>query len=181
MKETAKMPEPTVGIQSPPPLFPAFNPDDRTLYALDYQIIRALKDDSRKPISEVADELGISAKTARRRLNRLIQNGLIELSIEWYPDASHDILTLVQLQLAPDVDPVSAFKRLQKYSPHILFYWQFVNIPNLATYAVWTSTMKELQTIRASLEKEEGVLSVMPNVLYVGYIFSTWRDRIVDQ
>ena len=181
VKETAKMPEPTVGIQAPPPVLPAFNPDDRTLYALDYQIIRALKDYSRKPISEVADELRISAKTARRRLNRLVKNGLIELSIEWYPDASNDILTLVQLQLTPDTDPVSAFKLLQKYAPHMLFYWQFVNIPNLATYAVWTSTMKELQTIRESLEKEEGVLSVVPNVMYVGYIFNTWRDRLVDQ
>jgi len=181
IKEEAKMPEPTVGIMAAPPVLPAFDPNDRALYALDYQIIRALKDDSRKPISEVADELGISAKTARRRLNRMIKNGLIELSVEWYPDASNDIVTLVQLYLKPDADPASAFKIVKKYAPHMLFYWQFVDIPNVATYAVWTSTMKELQGIRESLEKEEDVLSVVPNVLYVGYIFSTWRDQLVEQ
>ncbi len=129
----------------------------------------------------MADELGISAKTARRRLNRMIKNCLIELSVEWYPDASNDIVTLVQLYLKPDADPASAFKIVKKYAPHMLFYWQFVDIPNVATYAVWTSTMKELQGIRESLEKEENVLSVVPNVLYVGYIFSTWRDQLVEQ
>jgi len=181
VQEEAKMPEPTVGIMAVPPVLPAFNPDDNALYTLDYQIIRALKDDSRKPISEVADELRVSAKTVRRRLNRLIKNGLIELSIEWYPDTSHDILTLVQLHLKPDTAPAYAFKFLRKYAPHILFHWQFVNLPNIVTYAVWTSTMKELQTIRESLEKEAGVLSVVPNVLYVGYIFSTWRDQLAEQ
>lgn len=129
----------------------------------------------------MADELGISAKTARRRLNRLVKNGLIELSVEWYPDASNGIITLVQLYLKPDTDPASAFKLLRKYAPHMLFYWQFVGIPNVATYAVWTNTMKELQSLRERLEKEEGVLSVVPNVLYVGYIFSTWRDQLVEQ
>jgi hypothetical protein len=63
----------------------------------------------------------------------------------------------------------------------MLFYWQFVDIPNVATYAVWTSTMKGLQNLREDLEKEEDVLSVVPNVLYVGYIFSTWRDQLVER
>ncbi len=181
VKEEAKIPEPAVGILAPPPVLPPLNLDDKELYALDYQIIRALKDDSRKPISEVAEELGISAKTARRRLNRLVKNGLVELSMEWYPDASNDIMTLIQLQLKPDADPALAYNLLQKYAPRALFYWQFINIPNIATFTVWTNTMKELQGIRESLEKEEGVLSVTPNVLYVGYVFSTWRDKLVER
>jgi DNA-binding Lrp family transcriptional regulator len=36
IKEEAEMPEPTVGIMATPPVLPAFNPDDKALYALDY-------------------------------------------------------------------------------------------------------------------------------------------------
>jgi DNA-binding Lrp family transcriptional regulator len=177
IKQEAEIPEPTVGIMafSPSP-FPANpKPGDLALYDLDYKIIRSLKDNSRKAVSDVADELGVSAKTVRRRLSRMIKNCLIELSLEWYPDASNDIITLFDVRLKPDIDMSKAHGIPKKY---MLFSWSFMNIPNTATYAVWTNTMKELQSIRENLEKEDGIISVVPNILYVGYIFSTWRDQI---
>jgi hypothetical protein len=45
-------------------------------------------------------------------------------------------------------------------------------------FVVWTNSMKELQKIRENLEKEAAILSIVPNILYTGYIFSTWRDKI---
>jgi Lrp/AsnC family leucine-responsive transcriptional regulator len=183
LKKEAGLLEPTVGIMAPQtaalPALPKHL--DTTLYDLDYQIIRSLKDNSRKPISEVAEELGVSAKTARRRLSRMIQNWLIELSIEWYPDASNDIMTLVEIHYKPEADANVLPSILKKYSPNTLFYWQFLNIPNVATYTVWTNTMKDLQSIRESLEREESVVSVVPNILYTGYIFDTWRDQLVEK
>jgi len=44
---------------------------------------------------------------------------------------------------------------------------------------VWTSRVKDLQAIRENLEKEAGVASVAPNILYAGHIFRTWRDQIL--
>ena len=68
-KEAAGMLEPTMGITSfASPFYQtrSVQSDDRTLYDLDYQIIRSLKDNSRKATSEVAEELRVSAKTVRR-------------------------------------------------------------------------------------------------------------------
>jgi DNA-binding Lrp family transcriptional regulator len=180
VKKEAGIPQPTVGIMNPNVFpFPAhLNLDDTALCDLDYRIIGALKNDSRKPLSDVAEELEVSAKTIRRRLNRMINNYLIELSVEWYPDASNDIMTLFDLQLKPEADPNMAFVLQKKYASHMLFFWAFSNIPNTITCVFWTNTMKGLQEIRERLEKEEGISSVVPNVLYVGYIFSTWRDQI---
>ena len=180
VKKEAGISEPTVGIMSSPMgLFPAEpKPSDLALYDLDYAIIRSLKDNSRKAVSDVADELGVSAKTVRRRLSRMIKNWLIELSLEWYPDASNDIITLFAVHLKPDVDMSKAQGIPRKYFPNMLFWWSFMNMPGVLTCAVWTNTMKKLQEIRENLEKEESVLSVVPNILYVGYIFSTWRDKI---
>jgi DNA-binding Lrp family transcriptional regulator len=169
LKETAGMPEPTVGISTfPLPL--GFVPDlkNRTLYPLDYQIIGSLKDNSRKATSEVADELGVSAKTVRRRLARMMKDRLIELSMEWYPDASNDIISLIHVHLTPQADKNTMGRLFQKYAPNT-FIMMF-----------WTSTMKDLQKIRESLEKEADLQSVAPNVLYTGYIFETWRDQLLE-
>ena len=148
---------------------------------LDYRIIRSLKDNSRKAVSEVADEVGVSAKTVRRRLQRMVKNFLIELSLEWYPDKSNDIITLVDVHLKPEADfRVVPFNILRKYSPNTLFYWCFANIPNTLTYTVWTNSMNELLNLQENIEKEPEVVSVVPNILYKGYLFETWRDRLLD-
>ena len=181
VKKEAQIPEPTVGIMSASLPFSATQkPVDSTLCDLDYRIIRSLKDNSRKAVSDVAIEVGVSAKTVRRRLERMIQNGIIDLSIDWFPDKSNDIITLTDVHLKPETDMLAAYNILKKYSPNALFYWSFVNLPNRLTYAVWTNSMNELQNLREKLEKEEGVASVTPNMLYIGYLFDTWRDKLVE-
>lgn len=63
------MPEPTVGLTySPPPNINSIIVDNK-LFELDHQIIGALKNDSRKATADIAEELGVSAKTVRRRLH----------------------------------------------------------------------------------------------------------------
>jgi DNA-binding Lrp family transcriptional regulator len=86
VKKEAKIEEPTIGIMDIPavPFISNSKSIDRKLCDLDYRIIHSLRDNARKAISEVAEETGVSAKTVRRRLNRMIKNWLIELSLEWY-------------------------------------------------------------------------------------------------
>ena len=180
VKEVAQMPEPTVGITvSPVPPYMKFigNPETN-LCELDYRIVRSMKDNSRKATSEVAEEIGVSAKTVRRRLNRMIKNYLISLSMDWYPDASNDIIGTFIVQLKPDADPTLPNLIWQKLYPHMIFYWGFSNIPNTYLFMAWTPTAKELREIRESLENESAVQAVMPNILYTGYIFPTWMDEI---
>jgi DNA-binding Lrp family transcriptional regulator len=184
VKKEAGLPEPNVHIMASAPLqvTPIPKLTDLTLCDLDCKIIRSLKDDSRKAVSDVATEVGVSSKTVRRRLRRMTKNNLIELGLEWYPDKSNDIITLLDLHLKPEVDlGIVPYQILRKYAPNTLFYWGFVNVPNVVTYTVWTNSMNELQTLREKLEKEPSVASIVPNILYTGYIFNTWRDQLVEK
>ena len=183
VKKEAKIAEPTIGIMDIPavPFISNSKSIDRKLCDLDYRIIHSLRDNARKAISEVAEETGVSAKTVRRRLNRMIKNWLIELSLEWYPDHSNDIITLVDVHFKPETDMSLAYQILKKYAPNMLFYWSFANLPGTATYTIWTTTMKELQILRENLENETNVVTVVPNILYVGYVFSTWRDKLTEK
>ena len=183
VKEEAKISEPTTSIMAPTPQS-TINPKYTcsTLCELDYKIIRSLKDNSRKNISDVASEVRLSAKTVRRRLTRMTKNNLIDLGLEWYPDKSNDIMTLLNLHLKPEADMNSVpYQILRKYAPNTLFYWSFINIPKSVTYMVWTNNMNELQSIREAIEKEPEVSSVLLNILYSGYIFDTWRDKLVEK
>jgi len=182
VRGTARIFEPTVGVTSLTPVSILSQKNSSTvLYDLDYQIIRSLKNNSRKSTAQVAEELGVSAKTVRRRLSRMINQGLIELSIEWYPDASNDIITIFHIHLKPDVDKNAVNSIFRKYLPNMFFCWGFSNIPNFLLAFVWTSTMKELQSIRRTLEQEEIVQSITSNVLFTGQIFETWRDRVLEK
>jgi DNA-binding Lrp family transcriptional regulator len=195
LKKEAGLAEPTVRITHAEPMSehrilvsahpkgaPKSQPSKLALYDLDYRIIRSLKDNSRKAVSDVASEVGVSSKTVRRRLLRMIKNNLIELGLEWYPDKSNDIITILDLQLKPSADiTVLPYQILRKYAPNMLFLWSFVNVPNVVSYVVWTNSMNDLESLRESLEKETGVASIVPNILYKGYIFDTWRDKIIEK
>jgi DNA-binding Lrp family transcriptional regulator len=179
VKDTAQIPEPTVGITgSPIPAAAKILKAKADLCDLDYKIINSMKDDSRKNTAAIAEELGVSAKTVRRRLTRMISNYLIELSIEWFPDQSNDIVSAFHVTFKPEADKNAPYAIWQKYYPNTLFYWSFSNIPNVYLFMVWTPTSKELRESREAFEQEPSVATVSPNVIYTGYIFNTWRDEI---
>ena len=178
VKKEALIPNPIVGLHPAAPTNLRFSAE-KTLHPLDLQIIYALSNDSRKSIADVAEEVGVTAKTVRRRLSSMTRNGLVDFSIEWFPDTSNDIITTMQLRLKPDANKSTVSGILKKYFPNMLFYYQFINIPNELLCFAWTNTMKELKEIQQRLEKEETVTSIVSNILYTGYIFDTWRDELV--
>lgn len=180
LRDKAGLLEPAVGIVS------HYSPGDAGLVEgklseLDYSIIRSLRDNSRKALSDVAEELGVSTKTVRRRLSRMMQLGLVDMSIDWYPDASNDIIAVLHLSLKTGVDRNNVESVLRKYWPNVFMSWIFSNIPGLMLAFAWSNTMKELKELCERLEEEGFFHSVSPNVLYTGFVFKTWVDRIVEK
>ncbi len=49
------------------------------LNAVDLQIIRALKEDGRTPFARIAQQLGVSPGTVRQRVQRLVEDGVIQI------------------------------------------------------------------------------------------------------
>ena len=110
----------------------------------------------------------------------MIDEDLIELSIEWYPGASNDIITVFHLHLRTSADESTVGSLLLKnYSPNVLFFNSFSNLPKHLLCVVWTSTMKDMKDLRKSFEREEIFESIVPNILYTGHIFDTWRDELI--
>jgi len=167
--------DPTVGI-IPQPNSP-FPKDE--LRQLDYQILDSLHRDSRKPVSAVASEVNASAKTVHRRLERMIEKGLVDLSIDWYPDASNDIVALCHATLDRHADRMKVLAALeQSYPQNIMINLLFSNLPNQLVLFLWTNSMKRMDELREDVAKAEGIMSTTLNVLQIGYMFDTWRDKL---
>jgi DNA-binding Lrp family transcriptional regulator len=156
-------------------------PRSRTmnLDKLDIEVIRALHRDSRKPISEVADDINSTSSTVRRRLNRMIDEGLIELSINFNPVSSNDIFTLLQISLSHSSkkDEMAQYL-IDTYQPNIFFCWSFSNVPNFLLCYTWCNSMNELNNLIQKLKKEK-IESIIPDVLFKGLFYDTWKEKIL--
>jgi DNA-binding Lrp family transcriptional regulator len=159
------------------------NPISRTmnLDKLDLEIIRSLKNDSRKPISEIAEDVSSTSQTVRRRLSRMMKEGLIRLTIDFNPFSSDHVFALLQISLKPGTNKDEiANSLINDYKSHIFFCWTFSNIPNLLLCYVWSKTINELNDLMKLIKKDE-VESVVADVLFKELIYETWRDEILNR
>jgi len=177
IRGTAEIPEPKVGIinwgGAPPTPVKPF--DD-----LDWQIIYQLKDDSRKPLAEIAETVNASAKTVRRHLDDMIQNHYIDMGLKWYPDKGNDIMTIFHARTRPGVR-LNQQDFTMRYLPNLLYTMTFSNLPGEHLLVTWTRSMKELKELGERIEREGVFESVSPNILYTGDIYPTWRDKLTEE
>ena len=149
---------------------------------LDYLIINSLKNNSRKSISDIALEVNASTKTIRRRLDRLNDSFLVQFQIDWYPDKTGIIPSMINLKLDSNViidDREFEDKLKNKLGSKILFTWSFSNLPNLKIISIWTQSMKELQELQTLL-LSENFEKVDLTVLIEGKMFPTWIDTFLE-
>jgi DNA-binding Lrp family transcriptional regulator len=148
------------------------------LHQLDYQILASLRKDSRRPASEVAAEVKASAKTVHRRLEWMVEKGLVDFTIDFYPDASNDIVAICHIETARGTDRKKVLEAMRKnFQQNLLVEMIFSNMPNLVVLFLWTNSMKQMEDLRERVAASEGVGSITLNVLQIGYMFETWRDR----
>ncbi len=178
VKKECMIPSPVVGIVATPEPTPDV---DLNLLPIDYRIAQELSGDSRLDISQVSERLGISAKTARRRLQRMTDLKLIEQSIEWYPDSSNDIIAIFHVKIKDDHSILEAFNAIGPYKPNLLFQIVYTNVPGLILCYIWTNNTKGLKEIYDKLEKEPFCDHIVPNILLTGNIFETWREKLLEQ
>jgi len=177
VKGLGQISDPTVGIIPSSGRRPK-----ESLRPLDFQILSSLMKDSRKPVTDVAADVNASAKTIHRRLEWMMEKQLADFTIEWYPDASNDIISLCHVQATHHFDRQKVLESLrEKFSQNILVEILFSNIPNAAAIFMWTNSMKQMEDLRERIGEAEEVKSVMLNVLQIGYIFDTWRDKLVQE
>ena len=171
VSKTAQISEPTIAILNLP-----YMTTPEPLTTIDYKILKALNRDARKPITDVADDVGLSAKTVRKRLNRMIENKLASFTIEWMPQKNSFIIVFhVTLKEGTDVNSTIQYIN-EKYSKNVAYCFSFSNIPNFITVNTWAKNADDSMKIQEELQTE-GFKDIIPHI----YLSAEWYDCWVDQ
>lgn len=150
----------------------------RELSALDWRIIRSLRGRAHRPLAEVADELGVTLKTVRRRFDRMAREGsffvapmldpsratglvLFELLVYTTPDAAHD----TQRNVLSALDE----NHVYHYTPASRSLGNF-------DVLLFGESVATVERLRAAARSVPGVARVDP-LLFQGWIDrSEWMD-----
>lgn len=150
------------------------------LSSLDYKIINAIHNDSRRSSKDVSQELGVSTKTVRKRLSKMIEKGYIRMTVPLAFDSSKDIFAVLHLNLkkGQTINSVEA-ALINNYSKNLISIYSFGNLPNQILATTWTNTMKEIKDIQNDLQKMGILDSIIPNIFYNTYLFDSWADSLI--
>ncbi|MFB6110339.1 MAG: Lrp/AsnC family transcriptional regulator [Halodesulfurarchaeum sp.] len=88
---------------------------------LDREILALLREDSRTPYTEIADQLGVSEGTVRNRVDRLLEAGTIERFT--IATRTGNIKSMVEVSVAVDVDTNALAERMAEWT-EVDFVWQ---------------------------------------------------------
>jgi DNA-binding Lrp family transcriptional regulator len=148
------------------------------LTSIDFKILKTINRDARKHITDIAEDVGISAKTVRKRLDRMVEYNLVNLSLEW---TAHKIsfVTTFNIYLNEGTSINSIVQHLyQKYSENVAYVLPFSNIPNFITLHTWAENAQESQRIQEELQTE-GFKDVIPQILLSGKYHECWVDQML--
>jgi DNA-binding Lrp family transcriptional regulator len=184
VKRAAEMPDATVGVCS---YHDGINPDwcdgprlrrgYKELSTLDLRIIASLNEDARKPAGEIADEVGVSVKTARRHIERMISDGSLEFDIHTDLPPGEDMVHILGISLRSGADRVKVGRRLlSKYPVRITLVRSFTNIPDYLRALLSSDKMSEIRRILKEIGEDEDVLAVTPNLIYLERVYETTWD-----
>jgi DNA-binding Lrp family transcriptional regulator len=174
LTKTSQISDPSIGIINIP-----YITTPETLSSVDYKILKTLNRDARKPLTDIGEDVGISAKTVRRRLDRMIENRLAFFTIEWTPKSENNFITIFHLYLNDGTDTYSTIQHIyQKYDKNLVYCLSFSNIPNYITMHTWARTSIDAQKIQEELQTE-GFKDVIPRIVLYGNYYDCWIDQLL--
>lgn len=164
VKKTARLFQPQIGMVYNPSLMDI--DVEAVVYPMDVRIIEALKDDSRRPVTEIARELGVAPRTINRHIERLMRDNLVHFAIEWYPQMSGDIVTALHLKVRHDREREKAAAALvRRLAAREIITYSFSDRPDSLICMVWSPSLQELNHLISELEGDRMYDEIVPRVI----------------
>ena len=145
---------------------------------LEIRILRAMKDDSRRRASEMAEDLGVSARTINKKLVSMRKEGKAVFTIRWSADYSKEAVALVHLRLgaegrkAHEAVPI-LFNRFQK---ELVILSAFQDRPDLLVCTVWGENMRGIGAIAQRMMSEIGAEGYGAHPIFEAQHMECWKD-----
>ena len=156
---------------------------DRPLAGLDWRIIKALREDARRPVREVARDARVSEKTVKRRLDRMAQEGSIFVIPLLDPSRAEGILMFsLAVRFAPDAGPSSLVAVEAALRDHMVAVDR-TEVPQLGSHAFLLAarSMGEVEALRKATAKVQGVAGARALLFRDARENWSWLDEAIDE
>ena len=120
--------------------------------SLDREILAILRRDSRTPYTEIADRVGTSEGTVRNRVERLVEEGVIERFT--VATRTGNVKAMIEVGVAVDVDTTEVSERMAEWS-EVDFVWQVSGEEDIVVVADTTDTGALNDLITKAREMDE--------------------------
>jgi len=152
------------------------------LTPVDFRIIRSLHEDSRKEVVDIAEEVGLSAKTVKRRLDKMVDAGAIEFGTQFDLGAQNGIVSIITIDLKPGTDKGRFMGEMkQKFGPRVIYMGLYSNIPDGVFIFMWSGSQKESREMEESFQKDPQIAAFKNLLIQNKYQFPTWRDKLLEE
>ncbi|WP_254840449.1 Lrp/AsnC family transcriptional regulator [Natronomonas marina] len=121
---------------------------------LDRQILTILRRDSRTPYTEIADSVGTSEGTVRNRVERLVEEGIIERFT--VATRTGNVKAMIEIGVAVDVDTSEISERMADWT-EVDFVWQVSGEEDVVVVADTADTGALNEMITRARELDEVV------------------------
>jgi len=156
---------------------------ERTLTPLDWRILKALRYKGRRPLAEVADEVGVSPRTIRRRFDRMAGEGSFFVVPAIDPGKAPGILLYELLfHLNPDAAESVPGQVLRMLDDRYLYHY----VPSskaLGNFDVllYAESSGETEEVRQKVRSLPGVAKVTALVFRAWREYTGWIDGAIDE
>ncbi len=146
----------------------------------DWQIIKSLRYDAFKPLSKVAKELGLTAKTVRSRFERMVQNNaIIIVPIVNPAEIANTITYVLLIYPSPDKREEVMEKVMQEFSNSCFLVDSSSHGNSMLSLAARNLAETEDSLIRA--RKIKGMMDVKLLILKEMREYTQWIDSTIDR
>ncbi len=155
----------------------------RQLSKLDWQVLKALRYQARRPLKEAAQEVGVNLRTFRRRFERMAQEGSLFIVPALDPSkASGLILFELLVYTNPDAN-ASTIQRILKIMDEHYVYHYVPSSPGLGNFDIlgFAETTGEVEELRLQGRYVPGVAKVEALVFSGWNEYTQWLDVAMDR
>ncbi|MFW9878596.1 MAG: winged helix-turn-helix transcriptional regulator [Candidatus Thorarchaeota archaeon] len=148
------------------------------LIKTDWKIINSIKDDCRKNDVEIANELGISSKTVKRRLSYLRENNIILFMIDLDTSAADFLsyLLIVKFQRIAS----ESLSKVMKIVKNYFYVWRIAN-QEAFIFTVFINKLREIDEHVKEIENIPYIKEVISYVPTKMFYFESWIDKLIKK
>lgn len=155
----------------------------RELTPLDWRILKAFRYKARHPIAEIADEVGVSARTVRRRYRRMAREGSFFLTLATDPGKALGVILYELLfYTTPDSDPSTVQRILDLYDDRYVYHFVPASAAlgnfDLLLFAESTGEIEEMRQLGRDIP---GVAKVESLVFSSWEEYTDWIDAAIEE